>query len=618
METIAKKIHVLYNYVGYKHDIIIDRGEINLKKILCILLISILFIGSAMPVYSENQAVEVKLNNMALTFDVSPISVQGRVLVPLRIIFEELGMEVVWDGATKTITGSKDGVTVKLQQDSKIAYVNGKQVALDVPAQAIKGRILVPVRFIAESTGAKVFWEGKKGIIYISTSNDKTLTLDKIISSSDYADEGHKLGEAGNIDDVIKKYEKAIEIDPFNFNAYYWKGLSLKLINKHEEALKCFDEAIKINSRPYFVHEKRAEALYYLGKYKESAASYEKAIKSNKDKYTYETFNNLGDGLYDDNNYEDSILFYNIIINYYPDKAEYAYYSKAVSLHYLNKYEESLQNYDKAIELNSNYSHAYINKGNVYKDLGKQEEALKCYDKAIELDPKDSESYYSKGNALYTFDRYDEAIVELDKAIGMDPKNIKAYEVKVLSLYHQDKKEEAFKVWDIAIGIDPKSSLLYNTKGNLYFSNKQYKESIEMYDKAIEFFNNKHLYIYSNKAGSLYELERYDEALALYNKAIELNLCDKEVYNSKGNTLIALGKYEEAVECYDKALALDDKFAVVYFNKALCYINLDKIGETLSNLKRAFELDASLKEFARTYSDFNKIRTNQEFLQLIN
>jgi tetratricopeptide (TPR) repeat protein len=618
MACIARKRHVVYNYKEYKYDINVGRGEIKLKKLLCILLISILFISSSITVYSENKAVEVKLNDKLLTFDVPPTSVQGRILVPLRIIFEELGMKVVWEGATKTITGSKDGVTVKLQQDSKTAYVNGNQVTLDVPAQAIKGRILVPVRFIAESTGAKVFWEGKRGTVYISTSSDKTLTLDKIISSSDYANEGYKLGQAGNIDDVIKKYEKAIEIDPFNFNAHYWKGLSLKLINNNEEALKCFDEAIKINPRSYLVHEKRAEALYYLGRYKESAASYEEAVKLDKSKYTKTTFINLGDGLYDDKNYEDSILFYNIVINYYPDEAEYAYYSKAVALHYLLKYDEALRTYDKAIEINPKYADAYNNKGNVYKDLEKQEEALKCYDKAIEIDPEEGDFYYSKGNALYTFKRYDEAITTLNKAVEKDSSNIEAYEKIALTLYDQGKSEEALKSCDSALILNPKSSRLYNTKGNLYYWSKMYKESVEMYDKAIQFFDNKVLYIYSNKAGSLYELERYDEALAAYNKAIELNLFDEDVYNSKGNTLIALGKYEEAIESYNKALELDDKFAVVYFNKAICYIHLDNVTETLSNLKKAFELEVSLKELARTYSDFNKIRTNQEFMQLIN
>lgn len=487
-----------------------------MKKLLCILLISILFIGLAIPVYAESKLVEVKLNNMLVTFDVPPTSVQGRTLVPLRAIFEELGMEVLWDGETKSITGSKAGVTVKLQQDSKTAYVNGNQVTLDVPAQAIKGRILVPVRFIAESTGAKVFWYGKTSTVYISTSTDKTLTLENIISSVDSSNSGHKLAESGKLDDALKDYDKAIKIDPFNFSAHYWKGLLNKSKGMNKEALECFDQAISINKKPYFIYEEKAKLLYLLDRYKESAESYEEAVKSNKDKYTISTFENLGDGLYDDKKYEDSIYFFNIVINQYPDKADYAYYSKSMSLFDLQKYDEALMSIDKSIEINPNDDYYYSMKGLIYEELEKLEEALEYYDKAIKVDPKEPQNYNDKGDILNDLDRHEEALEYFNKAISMD-------------------------------------------------------------SSIADFFND--------KGNVLYALERYEEAIESYNKAIEL--------------------YEESESSY------------AYFGKSLCYINLNNINECLVNLKKAIELDSSLKEDAKNYPEFNDIRTNKEFIQLV-
>ena len=62
-----------------------------------------------------------------------------------------------------------------------------------------------------------------------------------------------------------------------------------------------------------------------------------------------------------------------------------AWYNKGNILRELDKHEESIECYDKAIELDPKYDNAWNNKGIAFHKLGKNEEALKCYDKAIEL-----------------------------------------------------------------------------------------------------------------------------------------------------------------------------------------------------------------------------------------
>ena len=93
---------------------------------------------------------------------------EGRTLVPVRAIFYRLGLTVGWNGTTKTVTGKKQGLDISLTIGSKEAFVNGVLVTLDVPAKIINGVTFVPVMFIAESTGAKVDWDGEKKIVKIS------------------------------------------------------------------------------------------------------------------------------------------------------------------------------------------------------------------------------------------------------------------------------------------------------------------------------------------------------------------------------------------------------------------------------------------------------------------
>ncbi|KAF5041732.1 hypothetical protein DSECCO2_519960 [anaerobic digester metagenome] len=103
--------------------------------------------------------ISVKIDNKEITFDQAPVSVEGRTLVPMRGIFEKLGMVVEWDNATKTITAKKDGKEIVLQLNSNEMIVDGNKVTLDVPAQAINGRTMVPVRAISQAVGIDVAWD---------------------------------------------------------------------------------------------------------------------------------------------------------------------------------------------------------------------------------------------------------------------------------------------------------------------------------------------------------------------------------------------------------------------------------------------------------------------------
>ena len=104
-------------------------------------------------------AVTVFYNGNKIAFDQVPQIVDGRTLVPLRAIFETLGAGVNWDPATSTVTAAKDGVSVSLTVNSTKATKNGESVELDVPAQIVNGRTLVPVRFVSDCFDVNVEWD---------------------------------------------------------------------------------------------------------------------------------------------------------------------------------------------------------------------------------------------------------------------------------------------------------------------------------------------------------------------------------------------------------------------------------------------------------------------------
>ncbi len=112
--------------------------------------------------------IKVTVDNNPVKFDQAPVSQNGRTLVPLRAIFEALGAEVSF--ADNTVTGVKGDTTVRLQLGSKTMYVNDVPVELDVPAQSVNGRTLVPTRAVAQAFNAEVSYDSKTSTVVIKTN----------------------------------------------------------------------------------------------------------------------------------------------------------------------------------------------------------------------------------------------------------------------------------------------------------------------------------------------------------------------------------------------------------------------------------------------------------------
>lgn len=113
--------------------------------------------------------IRILVDKQLLSTDQDPVIVNDRTLVPLRAIFEALGAEVNWDGATSTVTATRAGDEVVIKIGDTNAKVNGETKILDVPATLMNSRTLVPVRFVSESLGATVDWNDEKKIVIIST-----------------------------------------------------------------------------------------------------------------------------------------------------------------------------------------------------------------------------------------------------------------------------------------------------------------------------------------------------------------------------------------------------------------------------------------------------------------
>ena len=136
------------------------------KRILLtsILVLTLIFVPAA---WSLAQDTVVVIDGEKHIFNLSPVNVEGRKLVPIRPLLEVLGANIHWDSATNTAIFYIDNNEIHINIEGSTALINGEKSLVDVPARLINGHIFVPLRFISENLGYIVDWDSENRIIKI-------------------------------------------------------------------------------------------------------------------------------------------------------------------------------------------------------------------------------------------------------------------------------------------------------------------------------------------------------------------------------------------------------------------------------------------------------------------
>ena len=131
----------------------------------------------AVPVFIHavgESAVTIQIDGVAIDPPVDPVIREERTLVPARAIFEAMGGQVSWNGDIGEVIVTLDRNEVRLLIGKKDTYVNDQRKTLDVPAAIIDGSTMIPIRFVAESIGAKVDWDNDSRTIRIESPPEPT------------------------------------------------------------------------------------------------------------------------------------------------------------------------------------------------------------------------------------------------------------------------------------------------------------------------------------------------------------------------------------------------------------------------------------------------------------
>ncbi|MEM3444749.1 MAG: tetratricopeptide repeat protein, partial [Thermoplasmata archaeon] len=430
----------------------------------------------------------------------------------------------------------------------------------------------------------KVQYLVAKGKFELGEVEEASHILEKLIALNPDSDVfllmGRILVLRGELEEAIKVFERAIDKNPANFEAWYYKGRALMESKELDKATAALELATQINPWHYNSYYYLAQAFEELQNYEKAAKCYEEILKfAPRD---YQALFNLG-----------------------------RVYAK------MEKLEEAEKALKKGFEVKGTYECGLM-LGIVYEKLGRIEDTIESLEKAVEINPYGEEAYFELGKAYIEKKDYLKAAEKLEIAVKLARKT---EHLKYLGIayYHAGKIEEALAVFD---GLDDIEARVYAAECALSLGNVEraltYLQSLPA-DTGI--FN---AWMLRGKCEE--NLGKFEEALYSYSKAIEVSPDLIEGWITKGNLLLKLGRDAEALECYNHILSREEKEEYL-IKVAEIYINLKEYGRALETLEKARKLpggeekvllwlegiaNLGLKEFARAREKFEKLLEIEE------
>src|SRR5204862_218097 len=237
------------------------------------------------------------------------------------------------------------------------------------------------------------------------------------------------------------------------------------------------------------------------------------------------------------------------------------------SLYALERYEEAVEAYDRAIAADPDNEEAWNNKGFTFFMLGIHDEALACYEKALAINPTYKQAWYNKGYTFHGINRLEEAVAAYQKAIELDRGDEVLWNNLGNALYNLGRYDESIPYFERGLEVNPEYEIAWNNIGNALNKMGRHAESLKYHDKGLERVDEA-IDDYAAAASKshsaealvrlsalLLRLGRPADALVPADEARSRHPADPRGWLAAGRAFAATGRGAEAIESFEKAKA---------------------------------------------------------------
>lgn len=170
---------------------------------------------------------------------------------------------------------------------------------------------------------------------------------------------------------------------------------------------------------------------------------------------------------------------------------------------------------DKSLAANSAQPTAHCNRAFALAKLERHEEALASYDRAISLKPDYLKANSQRAKLLVAMQKPEQALAQFDEIIRLMPENAEAYASRGNLLKHLDRNVDALASYDAALRHNPGLPEVHNNRGKVLRDLGRYAEALASYDRAIALRPN-YATAQTNKSLILLLTERFAEGWQLF------------------------------------------------------------------------------------------------------
>ena len=322
---------------------------------------------------------------------------------------------------------------------------------------------------------------------------------------------------------------------------------------------------------------------------------------------------NQGNTLIQLQRYEEALATYEKAIDIKPDYPQ-AVYGKGKALFQLKKYQESLIAYDQAIQIQPNYLEAWTNRGFVLVRLKRYSEAIATVDKALQLKNDDPKVWQLKGDILTKKNQYNDAVKAYEQAINLQTDNHELWYKKGLAFQNLKQYEEAITAYKKTVELKSDHELAWYNLGNCLVNLNRYEFALQAYDQTVQ-YNPNNSAAWLSRSNILMTLRRYPEAIDSFSQVIEINPQQYQAWYNRGWALHQVKRYPEAIESYKKAISLKGNDHLVWYNLGNTQYNLQKYQEAIASYNKAIRYQPN--HYESWYSKGNALLNLQQYQQAI-